>query len=78
MKIPKLKPLLYIDECEEHGKTKFIAEQQELDPIHKTITFVFYCKKCYFAYGQDCQAWKTTCSTEDYNTYFGFDNRSDN
>lgn len=78
MKVPKLKPMLYIDECEEHGKTKFIVEQQELNVKAKTFTFVFYCKKCWLAYGNDCIAWKSTVTIDEYNTLFGFDTRDDN
>lgn len=78
MKTPRLKPLLYVDECEQHGKTNFIVEQQNFDFKKKKVTFVFYCKKCWNMYGQECPAWQTSMTIDEYNDYFGFNTGADN
>jgi hypothetical protein len=73
MKNLRLDPFLYRDTCEEHGKNvPFIVEPQEVDFQSKEIRFVFYCKKCWHAYGGDASAWRGTLSFEKYNEMFGY------
>ena len=78
MKTPKLKPLLFKETCEQHGLTNFIVDQQEFNFKSKEVTFVFYCKKCWQLYAEDCPAFKTTILISEYNNYFGFDDRNEN
>jgi len=78
MKNLRLKPLLYEDECEHHGITPFIVEQQSADFVEKKISFVFYCKKCWLDCGNDATAWSATLTFEQYNNMFGFTESPDN
>lgn len=85
MKNLKLDPFLYKDTCEEHGKNvNFIVEPKEvndepaIDFKKKTISFVFYCKKCWLAYGNDASAWRSTVTFEQFNEMFGYKLLPDN
>lgn len=78
MKNLRLKPLLYEDECEHHGITPFIVEQQSADFVEKKISFVFYCKKCWHIFKENTPAWSATLTFDQYNNMFGFTESPDN
>lgn len=78
MKNLRLDPFLCIEECEEHGKTNFIVEPQDINLKDLKVTFVFYCKKCWHKYGTNCTAWKSTVTTKEFNDIFGFKIAQDN
>ncbi len=73
MNTPRLKPFLYKDECEKHGKNvNFIVEPQGIDMKTKTIAFIFYCKKCWHIEGVETCAWRSVLTFKEYNDHFGF------
>jgi len=86
MKNLRLDPFLYRDTCEEHGKNvPFIVEPREIkegEPSRNfkewKVSFVFYCKKCWHAYGLDASAWRGSLSFKEYNEMFGYKLLPDN
>jgi hypothetical protein len=78
MKLPRVKPFLYKDECDNHGHTNFIVELQMLDFKNGTVTFIFYCKKCWLEDPDNVSAWQAVLKISEYNKYFGFTSHTDN
>lgn len=76
--MPRVKPFLYKDECDVHWNTNFIVELELLDFKKGTVTFIFYCKKCWLENPEEVQAWRATLKIVEYNKYFGFIHNPDN